>query len=152
MDGRIIEVDSILGPFFHVSALPDVFTRQEYDVGHQCFSQADSRRQADLQSAFTTTKTVMHQLYEGLHTVLYHLLKNSNTREKALEYLAQVIDKNAARAQMNINPLKCASSGMFVNLSAVMLKLCAPFLEDLNKMTLINPSYIRHSSRLDFQK
>lgn len=152
VDGRIIEVESILGPFFHVSALPDVFTREEYDVGHQCFSQADSRRQADLQSTFTTIKSVMHQLYEGLHNVLYHLLKNSNTREKVLEYLAEVIDKNAGRARININPLKCASSGMFVNLSAVMLKLCAPFIEDLKKMTLIDPSYILHSSRLDFQK
>lgn len=152
VDGRIIEVESILGPFFHVSALPDVFTREEYDVGHQCFSQADSRRRADLQSTFTTIRTVMHQLYEGLHNVLYHLLKNLNTREKVLEYLGEVIDKNAGRARININPLKCASSGMFVNLSAVMLKLCAPFIEDLKKMTLIDPSYILHSSRLDFQK
>lgn len=151
VDGRLIEVESILGPFFHVSALPDVFTRQEHDVGHQCFSQAETRRQADLQSTFTTIKTVMHQLYEGLHNVLYHLLKNSNTREKVLEYLAEVIDKNAARAGININPLKCASAGMFVNLSAVMLKLCSPFLEDLKKLTLIDPNYILHSSRLDFQ-
>jgi hypothetical protein len=52
---------------------------------------------------------------------------------------------------LQINPLKCASSGMFVNLSAVMLKLCAPFLEDLKKMTLIDPNYILHSNRLDFQ-
>lgn len=151
VDGRLIEIESILGPFFHVSALPDVFTREEHDVGHQCFSQAETRRQADLQSTFTTIKTVMHQLYEGLHNVLYHLLKNSNTREKVLEYLAEVIEKNAARAGININPLKCASTGMFVNLSAVMLKLCEPFLEDLKKLTLIDPNYILHSSRLDFQ-
>ena len=69
----------------------------------------------------------MHQLYEGLHNVLYHLLKNSNTREKVLEYLAEVIDKNAARARININPLKCASSGMFVILALLFLSFVRHF-------------------------
>ncbi|XP_057872482.2 probable ubiquitin conjugation factor E4 [Cryptomeria japonica] len=151
VDGRFIEIESILGPFFHVSALPDhvIFTREEQDVGQQCFSNADTRRPADLSSSFTTIKTVMNQIYEGLHFVLYALLKNSNTREKVLEYLAEVIKKNAARAQINVNPFKCASSGMFVSLSAVMLKLCEPFLGDSTKMNLIDANYVLCNGRID---
>uniref|UniRef100_A0A0D6R1N6 RING-type E3 ubiquitin transferase n=1 Tax=Araucaria cunninghamii TaxID=56994 RepID=A0A0D6R1N6_ARACU len=151
VDGRTIEVESILGPFFHVSALPDhvIFTREEQDVGKQCFSNAETRRPADIASSFTSIKTVMHQMYEGLHYVLYALLKNSNTREKVLEYLGEVIKKNAARAQINVNPLKCASSGMFVSLSAVMLKLCEPFLDDPTKINLIDANYVLHNGRID---
>ncbi|KAH9298077.1 hypothetical protein KI387_029759, partial [Taxus chinensis] len=151
VDGRFIEIESILGPFFHVSALPDhvIFTREEQDVGQQWFSNADTRRPAELSSSFTTIKTVMNQIYEGLHHVLYALLKNSNTREKVLEFLAEVIAKNAARAQMNVNPFKCASSGMFVSLSAVMLKLCAPFLGDSTKMNLIDANYVLYNGRIN---
>eukprot|EP00252_Welwitschia_mirabilis_P016787 TRINITY_DN3721_c0_g1_i1.p1 TRINITY_DN3721_c0_g1~~TRINITY_DN3721_c0_g1_i1.p1 ORF type:complete len:1020 (+),score=199.58 TRINITY_DN3721_c0_g1_i1:182-3241(+) len=154
VDGRYLEIESILGPFFHVSALPDhfFFMKKEHDVGYQCFSEAESRRPADLLSSFTTVKTVMHQLYEGLHSVIYALLKNTSTREKVLEYLAEVINKNAGRAHINVNPLKCASPGMFVNLGAVMLKLCEPFLGDPKKMNLIDPNYVLQNSRLEFRK
>ena len=32
-------------------------------------------------------------------------------------------------SQKQVDPITCASSGMFVNLSAVMLRLCEPFLD-----------------------
>eukprot|EP01018_Ginkgo_biloba_P036582 Gb_15414 [translate_table: standard] len=150
-NGRLIEVASILGPFFHVSALPDHATfRSEADVGQQCFSQAESRRPADLMSSFTTIKTVMCQLYDGLRDVLLPLLKNPDTRENVLEYLAEVIKKNAGRSHIQVNPFKCASSGMFVNLSAVMLRLCEPFLDaNMTKMDKIDPNYVLRNGRID---
>ncbi|CAL2250120.1 unnamed protein product [Prunus armeniaca] len=101
LNGRVIERTSILGPFFHVSALPDhpIFKSQP-DVGQQCFSEASTRRPADLLSSFTTIKTVMNNLYDGLAEVLLLLLKNADTRENVLEYLAEVINKNSSRAHI----------------------------------------------------
>ncbi|KAI3960816.1 hypothetical protein MKW92_024394 [Papaver armeniacum] len=151
VNGRVIEMTSILGPFFHVSALPDhTIFKSEPDVGQQCFS--SSRRPADLQSSFSTIKTVMNNLYDGVAEVFLYLLKNSDTRECVLSYLAEVIKKNATRAHMQVDPVTCASSGSFVNLSAVMLRLCEPFLDaSLTKRDKIKAAYVFHNTRLDFR-
>ncbi|CAO2820573.1 unnamed protein product [Amaranthus hypochondriacus] len=153
LNGRAMEVASILGPFFHISALPDTsLFKSQPDVGQQCFSDASSRRQADLLSSFTTIKTVMNNLYDGLHEVLLCLLKKPDTRENALQFLAAVINSNSSRARLQIDPLTCASSGMFVNLSAVMLRLCEPFLDaNLSKRDKIDPNYVFYSNRLDLR-
>ena len=71
-------------------------------VRQQCFSEASSRRPADLFSSFTTIKSVMNGLYDGLKDVLLILLKNLDTREKILEYIAEVINKNASRSGMQV--------------------------------------------------
>ncbi|GAB4827333.1 E3 ubiquitin-protein ligase pub1 [Ancistrocladus abbreviatus] len=153
LNGRVMEMTSILGPFFHVSALRDhTLFKSQPDVGQQCFSDASSRRPADLLSSFTTIKTVMNNLYDGLNKVLLCLLKNTVTRENVLEYLAEVINRNASRAHMQVDPVSCASSGMFVNLSAVMLRLCEPFLDaNLTKRDKIDPKYVFYSNRLDLR-
>ncbi|KAA8547943.1 hypothetical protein F0562_004372 [Nyssa sinensis] len=153
LNGRVIEMTSILGPFFHVSALPDhTIFKSEPDVGQQCFSEATTRRQADLLSSFTTIKTVMNNLYDGLTEVLLCLLKKTDTRENVLEYIAEVINKNSSRAHIQVDPLSCASSGMFVNLSAVMLRLSEPFLDaNLTKRGKIDPKYVFYSTRLDLR-
>ncbi|KAK1573086.1 hypothetical protein Q3G72_008580 [Acer saccharum] len=153
LNGRVIEMTSILGPFFHVSALPDhTIFKSQPDVGQQCFSEASTRRPADLLSSFTTIKTVMKSLYKDLGDVLLALLKNIETRENVLEYLAEVINKNSSRAHIQVEPLSCASSGMFVNLGAVMLRLCDPFLDgSLTKRDKIDPKYVFYSNRLDLR-
>lgn len=150
MNGRAIEMTSILGPFFHISALPDqAFFKGQPDVGQQCFSDASNRRPADLLSSFSTIKTVMNNLYDGLSEVLLILLKSTDTREKVLEYLAEVININASRAHIQVDPITCASSGTFVTLSAVMLRLCEPFLDaNLTKRDKIDAKYVHYSNRL----
>lgn len=153
LNGRVMEMTSILGPFFHVSALPDIPAfKTEPDVGLQCFSEASSRRPADLLSSFTTIKTVMNNLYDGLREVLLALLKNSDTRESVLDYLAELIKTNSSRSHIQVDQLSNASTGMFISLSAVMLQLCEPFLDaNLSKRDKIDPKYVFHSTRLDLR-
>ncbi|MBA0557325.1 hypothetical protein Golob_014400 [Gossypium lobatum] len=94
----------------------------------------------------------MNTLYDGLAEVLLCLLKNTETRDSVLEYLAEVINKNASRAHIQVDPISCASSGMFVNLSAVMLRLSEPFLDaNLTKRDKIDPTYVFYCSRLDLR-
>lgn len=45
----------------------------------------------------------MNSLYDGLAEVLLILLKSTDTREKVLEYLAEVININASRAHIQVN-------------------------------------------------
>ncbi|XP_023745676.1 probable ubiquitin conjugation factor E4 [Lactuca sativa] len=154
INGRAIEMTSILGPFFHISALPDQsFYKSQPDVGEQCFMDSSTRRPADLLSSFATIKSVMNNLYDGLAEILRSLLKNTNTRENVLQYIAEVINKNASRAHIQVDPMSSASSGMFVNLSAVMLRLCEPFLDaNSTKKDKIDPKYVFYGSRLDFKE
>ncbi|WOL01706.1 putative ubiquitin conjugation factor E4 [Canna indica] len=153
-EGRMIELASILGAFLHVSALPDYKEfKSTPDVGQQCFSEASTRRPADLLSSFTTIKTVMNILYDGLGEVFLILLKNVDTRERVLEYIAEVIKENSARSGIQVDPLSCASSGMFVNLSSIMLRLCEPFLDGTAaKREKIDPKYLFNNTRLDFRQ
>lgn len=44
----------------------------------------------------------MNNLYDGLTEVLRCLLKNTQTRESVLEYLAEVINKNGSRAHIQV--------------------------------------------------
>ncbi|CAH1450793.1 unnamed protein product [Lactuca virosa] len=138
----------------HQCALPDQsFYKSQPDVGEQCFMDSSTRRPADLLSSFATIKSVMNNLYDGLAEILRSLLKNTNTRENVLQYIAEVINKNASRAHIQVDPMSSASSGMFVNLSAVMLRLCEPFLDaNSTKKDKIDPKYVFYGSRLDFKE
>lgn len=163
-------------------------------VSQQCFFGASTRHSDEFLSSFTTIKTVMNNLYDGLTEVLMCLLDNANTSKNVLQYLAEVINRNSSRAKLQVyffsmlkrtpwlhfswcswefnlntmstssltccymwfwlqfNPLSCASSGTFVNLSAVLLRLCAPFLDaGLTKNDKINPKYVFYSNRLEMR-
>ena len=58
-----------------------------------------------MNSSYATIKTVMHQLYDGLHEVLMKLLRNAETKEAVLQYLGEVIQKNANRSQLQVSVL-----------------------------------------------
>lgn len=45
----------------------------------------------------------MNNLYGGLAEILRSLLKSTETRDNVLEYLAEVINKNSSRAQIQVN-------------------------------------------------
>ncbi|KAK1660457.1 hypothetical protein QYE76_048617 [Lolium multiflorum] len=124
-DGRAMELSSLLGAFFHVSAIPDREFASQPDVGQQCFSEASSCRPGDLVSSFAAIKSVMNCLQDGLRDVLLVLLKNLDTRDKVLEYLAELINKNAGRSGMHVDPLKCASSARVLNMG--LMKALADF-------------------------
>lgn len=44
----------------------------------------------------------MNNLYGGLAELLLALLKNSDTRESVIQYLAEVINRNATRAHIQV--------------------------------------------------
>lgn len=111
------------------------------------------------------------------------------TRESVLQYVADVVQKNASRGQIQVkfcanleclsmlhfitsslleyvynshchsrglllqaNPFTTASNGMFVNLSAVMLKLCEPFLDaSHSKKEKIDARYVLQGGRPGFR-
>ncbi|CAM6108599.1 unnamed protein product [Calypogeia fissa] len=144
--GRDLEMNSILGPFFRISALPDhpAFGNSEPNVGQHFLPDPINCTRSGIRSAYANIKTTIHQLYEGLHEILLTLLNSADNRETVLQYLADLIEKNAKRTAIRANPFTNASNGMFICLSAVMLKLCYSSLDTLD------PGYVLRKGRLDF--
>eukprot|EP00271_Cylindrocystis_brebissonii_P000919 TRINITY_DN11118_c0_g1_i1.p1 TRINITY_DN11118_c0_g1~~TRINITY_DN11118_c0_g1_i1.p1 ORF type:complete len:1080 (-),score=209.96 TRINITY_DN11118_c0_g1_i1:1215-4454(-) len=152
-DGRLLEAKSLLGPFLHLSAIPDQLMGSGLpDVRAQLFSKPSERKQHDINSAHSALRSCAKQLTDGLTDALTTLLKSKETREGVIDYLAAMINLNAGRSRHNIDPKTFASHGCFLNLSIVMLKLCCPFLDPGgSKRDKINPSYVLFKGgRVDF--
>ncbi|KAM0042924.1 putative ubiquitin conjugation factor E4, core [Helianthus debilis subsp. tardiflorus] len=63
-----------------------------------------------------------------------------------------VVEEEDFQFHSRVDPISSASSGVFVNLSAVMLRLCEPFLDaNSTKKDIIDPRYVFYGSRLDFK-
>ena len=144
-NGRAFEDDSVLGPFFSCAALPDVYPPSQPNVREQCFSNLHQRRPGDVEGAINTLRAVTSQLQDGLYQVLYGMLRHGgDTREGVVKWLAAVCNNNAGRSKMQIQPLVCSSHGGATNLSAVALRLAAPFADTgSRKFTKIDPNYVR---------
>ena len=153
--GRAFEDDCVLGPFFSCAALPDVYPPSQPNVREQCFSNMNQRRPGDVEGAVNTLRAVTGQLQDGLYQVLYGMLRHGGeTREGVVKWLASVCNNNAGRSKMQIQPLLCCSHGGAVNVSAVALRLAAPFADPgSRKFMKIDPNYVRSAKcRLDLSE
>ncbi|KAI3989542.1 hypothetical protein MKX01_031596 [Papaver californicum] len=149
VNGRMIEKESILGSFFRISDLSDI-TATKHDIDEiLCSSDASTSHTLDISLKFL--RTSVNDLHNGLKDVISYLLNSKDTRECVLEYIGDVVKKNSSRAHMQVDTATCASSGMFFNLSVVMLRLCMPFLTDLTKRDKIDATYVSNSTRLDLR-
>ncbi|CAH1434878.1 unnamed protein product [Lactuca virosa] len=88
-------------------------------------------------SDYDSIETILKQLYEDLRGLCpsAHIQGSSST----------------TMHQGLVDPMPSASSGMFVDLSVVMLRLCEPFLDaNSPKKDKIDPKYVFYGSHLDF--
>ncbi|XP_026437122.1 probable ubiquitin conjugation factor E4 [Papaver somniferum] len=150
VNGRVIEEESILGSFFHISHLTDVMISGQPDFELLDSSNSSASHLFELSSA--NLPAIMCNLYDGLEDILLCLLNSKDTRERVLEYMGDVIERNSSRAHMNIDKVTCASSGMFVNLSVVMLRLSDPILNCLAKRDKIDARYVSIGTRLNLRR
>ncbi|KAK9804240.1 hypothetical protein WJX72_002942 [[Myrmecia] bisecta] len=151
-NGRSVQRESLLGPFFGLSVVPDMNYTPQPNVREQCFSNLQSRRPSDIQSALLSLRMLMGQVYDSLFSSVMNLLRGQETREDMLAWLAGAVESNMERGKMQINPLICASHGFFINLSAVLIRMCDPFVEPLagKAWSKIDVRYVADNVRLDF--
>jgi ubiquitin conjugation factor E4 B len=132
--GRSIEYESLLGPFFKVSTLPDIFGGGKPPIRPllKIPDRMDKKAQQEVAMAVKTLRGSINNLQTSLQQVVLGLLRmGGEVREGVLEWVAQAIRTNTkGRAKMRIDLLKCATHGSFVNLSSVMLHLCLPFMDE----------------------
>lgn len=135
-DGRTLEFQSILGPAFGISGMPDITLHplsppmRQPNVATQLFpADAEHARPVDIRNAFLTLHSALKNLHRSLHSMVLLMLKNGDTKEAMLNWLAAVLESNIERAKMHPNVKKAATDGFMVNIAAVMLKLSEPFMD-----------------------
>jgi ubiquitin conjugation factor E4 B len=107
--GRTLERTSLLGPFLAVSALPDVFDGGAAPPVEELFA---SQRRGDVAAAQATLRALALQLQEGVYGIVMALLRHKDpSREGVVAFLARMVNANAERGKMQINPEACASHG-----------------------------------------
>lgn len=138
-DGRVVEFQTLLGTAFGISAIPDVAGHPLQpgirlpDVVQQCFGQdLTAARSSDLRSSISSIHAAMGQLHSQLHRIIMALLRNSETREHALNWLAAALRTNQERAKMRPDIKKAATDGFMLNVAAVLLKMCDPFMDPMS--------------------
>jgi len=153
--GRGIEApgSSWLGPCFCPSPVDDQLVNSQPNVGEQCFSDPDNRRPGDMQQSIRTLQLASKQIHNELFAIVKCLL-GKGTRDAMIDWLAGVMEGNKERAKMQVDPLKAASHGFFINHNAVMLRLAGPFLDPTspNFWKRVDVRYIAHNPRLDFSE
>jgi len=151
--GRGIESpgSSWLGPCFSVSCIPDHVIASTPSVVASCFSNFESRRQGDIVNSMNALRMAARQIQGELHTIIKALLGKS-TRDAMVGWLAAVLEGNGERAKMHMDPDRAASHGFFVNLDAVLLKLCGPFMDpsNANFWKRVDARYVTASPRISF--
>jgi hypothetical protein len=99
---------------------------------------------------------------DALHAKLLEickvLLKSKSTKEKLLQWIGLVVDRNFIRTtdgyqhNMRDGPPVASSDGMLSNLAIVLLKLCEPFLDPNDEKAIwkkIDTSYMLDPPRFD---
>jgi hypothetical protein len=95
-----------------------------------------------------------------MHDALLRLLKAKETREGVLAWIALIVELNVVRGKCVVrSPLRrravftpgrmradmsqVSSDGFFLNLCAVLLRLCGPFIEPgTDKIRLVDPTFV----------
>lgn len=137
VDGRFIENKTILGAAFGISSIPDIMENplsasdngRSPDVAEKCFPGGDAGRKADIRTAATTIQTSLDQAHTFLHRIIMTLLKNQDAKTRVLDWFAAVLSVNKERTKMRPDMKKASTDGFMLNVSAVLLRLCRPFLD-----------------------
>lgn len=139
--GREIAHMSYLGPFLAYGIPCDEFVSP---MASKFFAVTESPKDGvsmmyeSYRRRFETTRSLMHQ-------IVHHLLANSSSRGRCLEYFAAVIKYNERRSQIRADFSTLASHTFIVNLMCLLFELSSKI--DLCK---VNPMYpFQANSRVD---
>ncbi|KAH9947558.1 ubiquitin elongating factor core-domain-containing protein [Amylocystis lapponica] len=144
------EAISLLGPLLQLG----VFDRDWPAIAESYFSKSKDRTPADLNSATTSLRGTLKSLQSSLFQIFNGLVRTStDCREAVLQYFSRILSLNEKRAGMQIEPDTVASDCFMVNVQAILLRFCEPFMDaTYSKLDRIDASYYAHSSRIDLKE
>ncbi|KAI1438924.1 ubiquitin fusion degradation protein 2 [Xylaria sp. CBS 124048] len=138
------ETNTILGPFFRISPLQTAVTKTYFasprtiDAGH--VKAAQSAIQMTLKAHQGDLISIVNALVRASPVAKNH----------TLEWFASSLNWNHKRRALQVKETEVASDGFMVNVTAVLDKLCEPFMDaTFSKINRIDPDYLRRTPRID---
>ncbi|KZT65802.1 hypothetical protein DAEQUDRAFT_746846 [Daedalea quercina L-15889] len=141
---------SLMGPLLRLG----VFDREWPAIANTYYSKPKDRSQADIASSTASLRGTLKSLQSSLFNIFNALVRASpESREAVLHYFARVVALNVRRAGMQVDPDTVASDCFMVNLQAILLRFCEPFMDaNYTKIDRIDSAYYAHSSRIDLKE
>ncbi|RKP23862.1 ubiquitin elongating factor core-domain-containing protein [Syncephalis pseudoplumigaleata] len=146
MPARTIELATLLGPFFRLSAFPTDVA----ELANAYFKNAYSQPTGDFVGRINSLRGVIQNYRYTLVELTNDLVRvNVDSRQATLRYMARVAESNHKRARMHVDPRTVSTDGFMANLLFVLMALCEPFMDvKYSKIDRIDRDYYRHPSSL----
>ena len=97
-----------------------------------------------LRSTMTLSETCIHQ-------ILYNMVRETETRDKVLDFIAEIVKRNSKRAHLQSNVAEITSDGVIFNLQNVMLRFCDPIIMNESKLKLIDTFYYQKTQKFSLK-
>ena len=139
-----IERLTILGPFFRLSPL-------QSDVATMYFAGPRTIEPGRVNTARGAIQMTLAAHQADLHSIAMAFARaGEGPRNKLLDWFAYTMNVNHKRRAMQVNPKEVASDGFMMNITAVLDRMCEPFMEaNFSRMERIDIDYLRRKPRVD---
>ncbi|KAI4612407.1 hypothetical protein J4E80_007140 [Alternaria sp. BMP 0032] len=145
IEAQHIETHSFLGPFFRLSPM-------QADVAMNYFSGSAAVDKGLIVNAQRAVRMTLQTHQEELLDITNTFIKNKESREKMLDWLALTVNKNHKRRAIQVDRKTVSSDGFMVNVTVILDRLCEPFMDaTFSKIDRIDIDYLRRSPRVDIQ-
>ncbi|KAI0697911.1 ubiquitin conjugation factor E4 [Cytidiella melzeri] len=145
-----IEAVSLLGPLLRLG----VFQREWPSISAAYFIKPKDRPASDMQSAQASLRGTLKNLQSSMFKIFDAFVRaGPEAQEAVLQYFARIVSLNMRRAGTHVEPETVASDSFMVNLQAIMLRLCEPFMDThYTKIDRIDPLYYARTNRIDLKE
>eukprot|EP01116_Phalansterium_solitarium_P010605 TRINITY_DN2558_c0_g1_i4.p1 TRINITY_DN2558_c0_g1~~TRINITY_DN2558_c0_g1_i4.p1 ORF type:complete len:799 (+),score=271.42 TRINITY_DN2558_c0_g1_i4:148-2544(+) len=162
---RQLQNESVLAPMLLVSPVVTPFEKSAFNIADSLlpgFPSGVSR--SDVEQLEKAVRGCLGSVQQAAHGLLKKLLSSAvHTKQPTLDWLACLLGLNSAHAERNTRDplfvemsLMMSSDGFLLNLMAVLLLFCKPFVDPHQaKMSAVNVDYVLRQpgrGRLDFSK
>ncbi len=150
LHGDFVEVNSILGPMFRPSSIPEHSLAPTPNLS--LFADAfHSRREAEQNVSFLRNYLRQHQ--DTLAEVFKAMAVKPESREYMFQWIAAALQANHERTQemfrYQFAHMHMSSDGFMMNLLNALLRMCAPFLDPAQpNFQKIDYTYLLSNKRL----
>ena len=144
---ELIEVRTILGPFFQISPL-------QGEVTTSYFSSPKTRDKTYIITAQNALRMTLRAHQTDLLDIANHIIRTSKeAREKMLDWFAYCVNANHKRRALQVDQKTVSSDGFMINVTVCLDQLCEPFMDaTFSKIERIEVEYLRRDPRVDIKE
>ncbi|KAF2833397.1 hypothetical protein CC86DRAFT_338679 [Ophiobolus disseminans] len=143
VEAQQIETRTFLGPFFRLSPM-------QGDVALNYFAGSANQDKGLILNAQRALRMTLSTHQDELLEVTNSFIKNKESREKMLDWLALTVNKNHKRRALQVDHKIVSTDAFMVNVTIILDRLCEPFMDaSFSKIDRIEVDYLRRSPRVD---